>query len=402
MYARWGLFALSISMIGCSATKFSSKQYTLSSKSVFGTGQFGGSINQPNAPTGSDGRSVYQPPVLPTGANGSVLTSPGTTSGANGSVVTNDPGKTGASLSQVDGTDDEIDLRLLCSDARSATATNFKKALSNNLKVDLLINSQLCTSDITKIKSLIEKKSFTIADASSICPAAVPTDGKLNTVSVVIDGKAYDAFRGVITLLYALNTQTTPANQAADSLCDQRASPLVIHVASDENNPIPIALSSQEEGINFDLLGSLNGYSPVRISWFTNQDYRLLALPDSRGNVRGIDQLFGNATLGPDGRTADNGYAALAKYDINRDHRIDAKDPVYYRLRLFLDKNRDGISQSGELISLQQAKIAYIDLDYSNDFSEEDQYGNQTMMKSVVGYFDGSLDLIFDLWFAYR
>lgn len=405
MYARWGVLVLSIPIVGCTATSFSSKQLALSSKSVFSYGEYAGSLNQPDdvgngikSPGGSDtGGSLNQPTG---GGRSGNITSPVNGSDSNGT------------LSQLDGTNDEVDLQLICSDRRSQSMTNFKKAVAQNSKVDLVIDNRICTSNINEIKALVQKKSFTLTDAQRLCPGLVPATGTWANVSLIVDGNVNNSNRGVIYLLYALNTQTQPAEQAADSLCDQHSSPLVIHVASDVNHPLPIELSSQDEGIDFDLLGATHAYSPVRISWFTNEDYRLLALPNSHGEVRGIDQLFGNATIGPDGRLADNGYAALAKYDgttidglfkIQKpDGRIDANDAIFSRLRLWLDKNYDGVSQPGELVSLKRARITFIDLEFSNDFSETDQYGNQTMMKSVVGYTDGSLDLIFDLWFAYR
>ena len=64
--------------------------------------------------------------------------------------------------------------------------------------------------------------------------------------------------------------------------------------------------------------------------------------------------------------------------------------------------NLDGRGDAHEMTSLRRANIAYIDLEYSSDYAETDRYGNETKMKSVVGYNDGSLDLIFDLWFRYN
>jgi hypothetical protein len=128
----------------------------------------------------------------------------------------------------------------------------------------------------------------------------------------------------------------------------------------------------------------------------------MLALPNKNQMVQGIDELFGNFTTGPDGKFAANGYAALAKYDANHDGKIDKKDPVFNQLRLWQDTNRDGIGQAGELESLVKFDVDYIDLDYSTKFAETDQWGNQTLMKSVVRYNSGAMDLIFDLWFAYR
>lgn len=379
-------------LAACSETKFQSdKASTLSKVAVLGD------LGQPGAIGNgiSDGTAsgvITQPAAGGGSGNaGGVITQPGSEGGATRGVI-----------HQPDGTDDEIDFVLMCSDRRSEDAANFKGAVASNLPVQLAIDSSVCSSDVGVIKGLIEKKKFTLADARSICPTLVPASGTWANVSLVVDGKPYNAMKGSITVLYALNKQTSPAEQAADELCDKRSSPLVIHLASDVARPRAVELSSQKRGVDFDLLGDKAARTPVRISWFTNSDYGLLALPDAAGRVSSIDQLFGNATVGPDGLFADDGYAALAKYDANADGRIDQLDPVFARLRVWVDSRRDGIASPNELRSLFEVGVTFIDLAYSTDFAETDKYGNQTLMKSVVGRADGSLDLIFDVWFAYQ
>lgn len=411
MFAQRCLIVLSFVLAGCSATEFSSKSATLSSKTVFGDSEYLGSgIKSPG--TDDVGGSIRSP-AGSDDASGSLRSSIlDLATGRLRTPATGEPDGSSGRVSQRDGTDDEIDISLMCSDNRSEEAANFKRAVAESLPVELLIETTACTKDVSEIKSIVQKKSFSIEDAKRLCPDLVPASGQWADVSIKVNGKKYNSSRGVITLLYALNRDTSPAVQAGDALCDERSSPLVVHVTSDVNRPRPIELSSPADGVDFDLLGAADGYQSVRISWFTNQDYLLLALPDAAGQVKGIDQLFGNATLGPDGRFADNGYAALSKYDgttvdghfrvARSDGRIDHRDPIFQRLRLWQDRNFDGVSQAGELIPLRAARVAYIDLDFSSDYAETDQYGNRTMMKSVVGYMDGTLDLIFDLWFAYR
>lgn len=381
----------SVFLAACSETKFQSdKTSVLSKVAVLGD------LGQPGAV--GNGISIGT-------ATGTISQPAGGGSG-NASGVINQPGSEGGStrgaIHQPDGTDDEVDFVLMCSDRRSADAANFKGAVASGLAVQLAIDNSVCTSDVGVIKGLLEKKSFTLADARAICPSLVPASGSWANVSLVIDGKPYNSMRGSITVLYALNKQTTPASEVADALCDQRSSPLVIHLSSDVSRPRAVELSSQKRGVDFDLLGDKAAHTPVRISWFTNSDYGLLALPDANGRVSSIDQLFGNATVGPDGLFADDGYAALAKYDANADGRIDARDPVFSRLRVWVDGRRDGVAAPEELRSLAEVGVTFIDLAYSTDFAETDKYGNQTLMKSVVGRVDGSLDLIFDVWFAYQ
>lgn len=382
----WG----AASIIGCSATEFgSAKNDTLAKSSVFG-GDATGQIKQPGQGRDDDD------------ARGQL--------NQDGSIA-----DVAGMLTQLPGVD-EVPVQLVCSDSRSERASNLKGAMVRNETATLKINGQACTTDKQKILAMGIAGKITAAELAGLCPAAL-ANGKIKFAEIIMPAQKLPGLdfgmRGkALEILYALNQDEEPANEAADANCDRRSSPLVIHHASDINNPIPIALSSQEDGNDFDLLGANNDYETVRISWFTNTDYSLLALPNPYGSVDGIDELFGDNTQGPDGEFAENGYAALAKYDGTTtdgifqiraaDGRIDNRDPVFYRLRLWTDTNLDGRAQEEELTSLRRAGITFIDLEYSEDYAERDQYGNETKMKSVVGRSDGSLDLIFDLWFSYR
>lgn len=401
MNLRRMLVGLLFGLTGCNATSFSSNDATLASKSVFGgdLGRQGDGAGNGIKNNGDATGELYQ-----TGGSGRDPIG-NLHQGANG-------GDAAGNIHQPDGTDSEIDLLMMCSDRRSGDAANFKHAVANNLEIDLVIDTSLCSNDSAAIQALVQKKKIVLGDIMSLCPTLVPDLGDWSNVTIVVDGTPYPSKRGTITLLYALNQETDPANEAADALCDKRSSPLVVQLSQGVDVPEPIALSSPQDGVYFDLLGARNGHVPVLISWFTNHSYAMLALPDKNGKVKSIDQLFGDNTVGPDGLFADNGYAALAKYDgttsdgvfrvAKADGRIDRNDAIYSRLRLWVDKNLDGIAQPRELVSLKQARVAYVDLGFSTAYAETDQYGNQTLMKSVVGYLDGSFDLIFDLWFAYR
>ena len=155
----------------------------------------------------------------------------------------------------------------------------------------------------------------------------------------------------------------------------------------------------------FDVYG--DGSEPPRVSWPQGEDDAFLALPRS-GSVGGIHELFGNNTIGPDGRRADNGFEALRKYDTHGatgadgkatgDGVISASDPIFRELRLWQDSNRDGKSTAGELRSLDDAGIDLIDLNYES-MQAKDEFQNETRQRSVFRKRGGSLGLIFDLWF---
>lgn len=198
------------------------------------------------------------------------------------------------------------------------------------------------------------------------------------------------------------------------SQCDATNSPLVIHLNSDINRPEHLILSAPKDGVLFNILGQ-NSYpvanSPKRISWHRSLEYLYVVLPDANGQVNGIDQMFGNNTMGPDGRFALNGYEALGKYDGTtadgktqvgpQDGLITRKDAIYERLRLWRDENSDGAAQPHELYTLEQAGVTVIDLHFDPSYYERDRYGNETKYKSVVQTRDGRIHLMFDLWFKY-
>jgi hypothetical protein len=203
-----------------------------------------------------------------------------------------------------------------------------------------------------------------------------------------------------------------PATDDVVDDCDQRASPLIVDMSPESSSP-GIELSSPIDGILFDILGGNSfpvSHSKKQISWLRDPNYMFLVLPNHEGKVNGIDELFGDNTLGSDGRYSKNGYTALAKYDgrtregdflADADQRIDSKDPIFNELRLWSDRNGDGIAQESELFTLDQKNIDFIDLRYDSRYLEKDAYGNETRYKSVVALKDGSLRLLFDIWFRY-
>lgn len=191
--------------------------------------------------------------------------------------------------------------------------------------------------------------------------------------------------------------------------CDYRATPLVIDTGLDPSQSKGIQLSAPLDGVKFNILGERGGNRLNQISWVHNPNFMFLVKPNAQGKITGINELFGDNTRGPDGKFADNGFAALAKWDglsasgtrrVSRpDSYIDRRDPIFAHLKLWSDVNKDGVAQMAELYRLDEVGIEVIDLNYDARYLEEDKYGNQIKYKSVVKYLDGRLRLIFDIWF---
>ena len=131
----------------------------------------------------------------------------------------------------------------------------------------------------------------------------------------------------------------------------QQADPLVFDLDGDG-----IELTSHTGGANFDILG--NGQR-AQVAFVTGGDAFLAIDRNGNGAIDDGRELFG------DQGGAANGFEALRALDANADGLVNALDPQFHALRLFRD-NGDGRTGAGELISLADAGIAEIDLNYIN------------------------------------
>jgi hypothetical protein len=73
------------------------------------------------------------------------------------------------------------------------------------------------------------------------------------------------------------------------------------------------------------------------------------------GLINDISELFGNSST--------NGFDELATLDSNSDNVIDGNDSEFENLRIWIDRDEDGITDTGELRTLTQWDIQSIDLD---------------------------------------
>lgn len=161
-------------------------------------------------------------------------------------------------------------------------------------------------------------------------------------------------------------------------------SPIVIDVDGNGYN-----LTNGRNGVYFDLAGE--GFKD-KVSWTSaNSDDAWLVL-DRNGNGK-IDngrELFGNFTAqSPSIPVKDrNGFLALADYDKaseggNNDGDINQSDNIFNALRLWQDKNHNGISEQSELSTLPQLDIERIELEYKIS-KQTDEHGNRFKYRAKV------------------
>ena len=110
----------------------------------------------------------------------------------------------------------------------------------------------------------------------------------------------------------------------------------------------------------FDLDG--DGFAE-KVAWVGDGDGLLTLDRNGDGMVTNGQELFGDRTRLINGEYATSGFEALREFDDNNDGKIDTKDNVYSKLKMWQDINHDGLSQSEELKSLADLGIVSIDLE---------------------------------------
>lgn len=172
------------------------------------------------------------------------------------------------------------------------------------------------------------------------------------------------------------------------------SSPIIINLDGDSfRSEVDGLLSSPDDPVTFDITADA---APELIAWTLREsNVGFLALDrNGNGSIDNGAELFGNHTSMADGAPAQSsGYAALGSYDEvqaggNHDGRIGPADAIWPRLRIWVDRDHDGISQPSELLTMWQAKI----LEFGTGFvtrREQDEFGNFFRYESFAVMIDG-------------
>ena len=169
----------------------------------------------------------------------------------------------------------------------------------------------------------------------------------------------------------------------------------------------PIVIDFNKNGVTSTKLDNTvyfdhdnNGFAEAT-AWIEKDDGLLALDKNDNGKIDNGNELFGNHTIsntiyGYTDKKATNGYEALKAYDLNGDNVIDEKDEIFDKLKIWKDKNSNGITDEGELSSLADNNIKSIDLNYKEIAIDENS--NTVKQSSKVTLKDGSTLDANDVW----
>ncbi len=171
---------------------------------------------------------------------------------------------------------------------------------------------------------------------------------------------------------------------------EQTKSPIVLDL-----NGNGIATQDLSNGTFFDYDG--NGFAE-RTGWATSGDGLLVRDLNGNGQIDNGTELFGDRTKLKNGQIAANGFAAMADLDSNGDGKLDSQDSAWTELKIWQDRNSDGITDAGELKTLSELGIKSIATGYTTNTST-DANGNVHQQQGSYTKADGSTALAEDIWF---
>ena len=134
--------------------------------------------------------------------------------------------------------------------------------------------------------------------------------------------------------------------------------------------------------------------------WARPDDGFLVRDLNGNGSIDSGRELFGVDTVKSNGQLATQGFDALADLDSNGDGQITSADAAWGQLQVWRDVNQDGISQAGELSTLDALGITRIGLNGSSTGPQAGQTINNnrvalstTFTRNGVNRTVGAIDL---------
>ena len=301
------------------------------------------------------------------------------------------------------------------SEKTSSTVDNITKPYNNNIRksdffyyVDKIISLHKLVDNInitvgnSILENEVKKMFFGEVDATRVDLADVYAALLEEYVDLLLDPSFYDGlssdelnklsdFMDVIGSKRGDSEHFDTLYDKVDSLLESyheaekavvRIDPLVIDLGKNG-----FELTSVEDGVHFDM--DSNGIAE-KTGWVKGDDAFLVLDRNGNGVIDNSGEMFGDRTILQNGEYAASGFEALAEYDSNMDGYINAGDEVFGELKLWQDKNQDGISTEDELHSLSDFGISALSLDYTGINLQDEDSGSLLANLSSVVFDDGT------------
>ena len=144
-------------------------------------------------------------------------------------------------------------------------------------------------------------------------------------------------------------------NNNSDSARSWWISPIAIDLHGDGIQTLSI-----DKGVKFDML---NTGEAVNTGWLSGDDGFLAIDNDGDGLISSRAELFGGGV--------GDGFAKLKSFDSNGDGLVNESDIQFSELKLWQDANENGVTDQGELMSLDSVGITNLNTTYTNVFSTD-------------------------------
>ena len=234
----------------------------------------------------------------------------------------------------------------------------------------------------------------------------------LNLSLDYVDPVSGRKFSGIHSSKQLIANLCAQANQKGTRMSVQYT-PIVLDLGQKTpHHPVQrIITTSASEGVLFDMKGdgvkrqtawiggrikledavSTTGVAMKKIVSEEAED-GFLVIPNAQGKVVSSKQLFG-ANMEVNGQKYANGFEALIALagkdcrgeDIKKQYLGPWDGSLYESVvKVWVDRNKNGISDDGEIISLREAGVPALNACYTTKYGKSDASGNETSIRAVM------------------
>ncbi len=193
-----------------------------------------------------------------------------------------------------------------------------------------------------------------------------------------VEGK----FKDFLEPRVATNTSHTSA--------ESHPSPLVLDLDGDGVETVSV-----DQGTYFD--HDSNGFAE-NTGWVGTDDGLLVRDLNENGVIDDGTELFGINSVLSSGAIAENGFEALSDLDSNEDGVFNSLDTAWNSVKVWKDADQDGITDEGELVTLENAGVTGINLNYTSQ-NTTDANNNEHKQTGTFTTTDNTTSTITDVWF---